>query len=327
MAINVRFALAVFSGLVSFTSLADQLAAPAPMLAPPQPVLTSEAWNEEQRTKNVKPLSARGDILSQFRSAYDNSGNPGIAIFWNRKFSDRLSQWEALARRSVTGEASTNAADIFKKQGDIKKEDVLGSAIGSLNNSKPSGEVLGSYERNVQGGSRILAAEYIERKLDKEQRLGMGESRDFEFNAGFMQPFLSSSAKIIDRQAIMRLVERDNARDAGSEMIADYQKVETDALIGYADYLAEIVFTPNSSADLGMSFMVSVKEVATGRVVAMFKSDGTPPKKPVQPDQYIATASGYQKAVPEDKVGTPQEVGEQLAYETMEALTRIWKAQ
>lgn len=283
----------------------------APMLAEPRQHAPAPAPQDNQR------------LVGEFRSAYSQAGEPRIAIFWNRKFSDQLSQWEALERRTIAGESAGNLKDVFNQTNGASPEDALGTAVGSLDSGTPSGGNLGSYERNVTGGSRILASEYYETRIHQRKRAGMGESTDFEFGSGYTQAFLSASAKIIDRQAIMRLIERDNARAAGAEMVADYQKVETDALIGYADYLAEIVFVDDPGAALGKAFMVSVKEVATGRVVAMFRSEGTPQNKPVPKAEWVATASGFQK-VQAAQVHTPIEVGEQLGMETMEALARIW---
>ena len=132
-------------------------------------------------------------------------------------------------------------------------------------------------------------------------------------------------SKIIDREAIIRFVQRDKAKEAGAEMISDYQKIEADALIDYADYLAEVVLTPDSAADTGWSFMVSVKSVNDGRVIAMFKSQAMKPNKKDAKESWVATSGGYEKQITPDSLTSPMESGEQLAYEMMSELIKIWR--
>ena len=287
---------------------------PMPVMSPPV-----------SAPQDAVPSPARGATVAAFNTAYRRAGEPSIAIFWNRAFDDQLSQWEADYRRSITGEASARGNEIFEQQGSNgEKTDSLGTAVQSMSAAQPSGEALGSYERNVKGGSRILASEYRERRRGQE-RVGMSEAAEFEFSAGFLGPFLENRVKVLDRQAIMRLVERDSAKEAGSEMIADYQKIETDALVGYADYVGEILFSPDGDGDLGMSFLVSVKEVGTGRVVAQFRSSAeVPGSKAVDAPRYVATSAGFEIAETPVIAAPPLEVGEQLAHETMQALTRVW---
>lgn len=298
--------------LISFNVHAQDPAA-MPMMADP---IDGKKSQEET-------LLNYSQVKRAFQAAYSNVGEPSIAIFWNRKFDDQLSQWQADRRHSITGEGSSTASDIFQKQGDIQQEDALNATVSAIGNAQPSGEILGSYERNTQGGSRILAAEYYESRKEQAKRRGLGEAADFEFGSGFMGPFLEQKANILDRDTIMRLVERDNTEEAGSEMIADYQKIETDALIGFADYFAEVLMTRDYEADLGMSFMVSIKEVATGRIVTMFKSAATPPEEDSKKAKFIATSSGYKK-VASFETTSPEDVGTQLAHETMVALSKIW---
>jgi hypothetical protein len=288
---------------------------PMPLMIPP-----------DNTSRDAVPAPDRRATIAAFNAAYLRAGEPSIAIFWNRAFDDQLSQWEADYRRSITGEASARGNEIFEQQGgEGGKNDSLGSAVQSLSTIQPSGEALGSYEKNVSGGSRILASEYHESRR-QQGRVGLSEATEFEFSSGFLRPFLENQVKVLDRQAIMRLVERDSAKEAGSEMIADYQKIETDALVGYADYVGEILFSPDSTSDLGMNFLISVKEVGTGRVVAKFRSSSkVPQNKRVKVPRYVATSNGF--AIAEQPISAipPLHMGEQLAHETMQALTRVWK--
>lgn len=241
----------------------------------------------------------RKRIVSSFRDAYEREGEPRIAIFWNRKFDDQLSQWQANWRKSRTGEVAEKSSEKFE----------------------PTGGSQAPYEKSSSGGTKIVSALHGETNAEKQEREGFSESTQFAFSSGYLNPFISTQVKVLDRDAIMRLVQRDQAKQAGAEIMADYQKVETDALVDYADYVAEILLAPNADANLGMRFMVSVKEVATGRVVAMFESEGDAPG--ARKSNWVATSEGFKKAKP-NEAGAPFDIGEQLAYETMQALLNSW---
>lgn len=289
--IKSLFKIAALASCISLN--AAELPGGAPMMAQPK---------KKSDVKMPSIDEVRSVIGTEFSIAYERAGTPKIAIFWNRKFNDQLSEWDAIFRRSITGEQAVKAQDKFEPQG----------------GDDPA------YERNVVGGQKIVAAEYIEKKAPKQRRSGMNEANSFEFSSGYVEPFLMKKVAIIDRQAIMRLVQRDNSREAGTELISDFQKIETDALIGYADYLAEILLTPDSSADAGWSFMVTVKAVSNGQVIAMFKSDGNNPMDPNAKAKWVAAAEGFRKVTPQREIGTPSDVGRQLAYETMQKLSAIW---
>jgi hypothetical protein len=277
----------------SATTAQAQVHEPARMLATP----TKEA------PAGPSLSIQREVIVSDFKVAYEKTGEPNIAVFWNRKFDDQLSQWYQEFRMSRTGEASVQGQDKFEPQG----------------GDDPA------YQRNVSGGGKIVSSIYAESRAAQQSRAGFGESEGFEFASGFTSTLISVPAKIIDREAIMRLVQRDNAEEAGAEMISDYQKIETDSLIGYADYLAEVLLTPDSSGDTGWAFMVTVKSVSDGRVVSMFKSVANNPFETPPEERWVATNEGYEKVVDHREIGSPTQVGEQLAYEMMQSLTKVWK--
>ncbi len=265
---------------------------------PAAKMLTPSKAEQKLATKSV--VKERKQIANSFGRAYDNAGRPAIAIFWNRKFDDQLSQWYQTLRTSQTGESSSQVEDKFEPKSGSEEE---------------------AYQRNISGGGKIVSSQYIEKREKEQQREGLAEADQFEFAAGYTSTFLDVPAKILDRKAIMRIIQRDNARQAGAEMISDYQKIEADALIGYADYLAEVVLTKDASAATGFAFMVSVKSVSDGQVVAMFKSKGNSPL--ASTSKWQASAGGYKQK--SGGLGTPNEVGEQLAFETMTALSKAWK--
>ncbi|THB73612.1 MAG: hypothetical protein D6B25_14880 [Desulfobulbaceae bacterium] len=208
-------------------------------------------------------------ITSDFSAAYERAGKPKIAVFWNRKFDDQLSQWEATQRINMNQQIT-------------------------------------------------------ETRAQRQNRSGLGESGGFDFSAGYSQDFILNGVQLIDRPAVMRFVERKTAMETGRETVADYQKVEADALIGFADYFNEIVFVERQDSEIGFEFLVSVKEVSSGRVVAMFRSNPRFPEKPAPEPVWLVTDNGYQKVYPERMKATPGEVGERLALETMGALSKVW---
>lgn len=244
---------------------------------------------------------AREELASEFLQAYKKEGEPKIAIFWNKKFDDQLSQWDATNRISKTGETNSDSKEKFEP------------------NSANDG-----YVRNTSGGSRIVEAQYIEEKIVAKQRDGFGELNDFSFSGGFVQPMLESGVYLIDRDAIMRLMQRDSAKSSGAEMISDTKKIETDALLGYADLLAEIVFSKEFSAASPMNreFLVTVKEISTGRLITMFRSSAMPSNI----NRFKASESGYDSVNVNLKDGNfrPELAGEQLAYELMQKLIKVW---
>ncbi|GAA6170927.1 hypothetical protein NBRC116592_05970 [Colwellia sp. KU-HH00111] len=249
-----------------------------------------------------KIAQARKKISSEFLNAYKQEGEPKIAIFWNKKFDDQLSQWNATNRISKTGETNTDIKEKFEP------------------NSSNDG-----YVRNTSGGSRIVEAKYIEEKIVAKNREGFGELNDFSFGGGFVQSMLESGVYLIDRDAIMRLMQRDSAKSSGAEMISDAKKIETDALLGYADLLAEIVFSKEFSASSPMNreFLVTVKEISTGRLITMFRSSAIP----TNVNKFKANGSGgYDEINVSLKDGNfrPERAGEQLAYELMQKLLQVW---
>lgn len=253
--------------------------------------------------KNQQPQAGdviqkqRLSIINSFRQAYSKTGQPKLAVFWNRKFDDQLSQWYQVSRSTQTKTAS-NRYEL---------------------SSDPA------ITRSINYDDKVAYTQYKEVRLDTRDRAGFNEADAFEFSSGFTSTLIDVPTKIIDRDTIMRLMDRKNAKDMGAALISDNQKVETDALVGYADYLAEILLARDPSAETGWSFMVSVMSLNDGRVVAKFKSEAKTPETPPE-ERWVATSKGYQKTtIRKEKESSLAQVGEQLAFETMHALTKAWR--
>lgn len=146
--------------LFSVEGWASQSHPASKMLAPPP--------NEEQKVIEPTLIEKRKKVLSHFIKSYEAAGQPGIAVFWNREFDDQLSQWYQALRTSQTGETSVKGKDKFE----------------------PSGGDEAAYERNVSGGGKIVAAQYLEVRDKVQNRRGFGnESESFDFSAGFTSTF------------------------------------------------------------------------------------------------------------------------------------------
>jgi len=271
--------------MISLSSTSTSQDAPgAPMITQNNPIVqNNNAFDSALKTKD------------EFKRAYFRAGKPKLAIFWNRKLDDQLSQWYTSSRNIDTRKGWWS------------------------------------------GGKGFTATQ---ERLDVEGRFDdraqPNELLGFQFGAGFTRTLINTGADIVDRDTIMRLTHSQAKEAADNIIVADYQQIEIDALIGYADYIAEILYTPSQPDSDQLTFLISVKEVKTGRLVAMFPSYTTTDETNYT-YEWVTTPSGYEKVkVPvvherspydSDNVqpGTPEHIGWNVAMETMAALTKHWK--
>jgi hypothetical protein len=281
----------------------------APMMTPQaSKVLTSDKrYRFEEREQEEQ--TPREEVMAKFSAAYQKKGRPKIALFWNRELSDRVTSWEVDQRDSISQTGSVNL------QGNIVQQ-----------TDAPEGEKSEFYstplDTSVDGKGKVSA--YREFRREDGPRYGMGELFNSEFGSGFMQPFFDAAVQVVDRAAIIRLQDRETVSDGSAGYQPDRQRLETSALLGYSDFLAEVVMLPDDRTETGFSFRVTVKEVSTGIMVAMFKSEGTPPREDSAPARWVATDEGYQREEIIEREFDIDEFGEQIAYETLEALARVW---
>jgi hypothetical protein len=261
----------------------DHMAAPMIGAPKPQPIDTSYADN----------INA---IKSTYRFLYEQEGRPRIAIFWNRKFDDQLSQWYTPSRTVDTRDDYWNGSGFTATQNRV--------------------DVEGRFDTRPQPGELV----------------------SFEFGSGLARTLLNSGTEIVDRDTIMRLTHGKAGEATTGVVVSDYQEVEMDALIDYADYLAEVLYAPGGSADGPITVMISIKEVRTGRLVSMFRSRVPALPEPATRTEWVVTGSGYarQEVPVEDvtapavadgiAVGTPEYLGWTVALQAMEALSGYWSS-
>jgi len=292
--------LTVFALAFSNQSISNTDHQSAPMLAPHSPSVDKSKIKELVEEMSSQPSGKRLNIRTEFATSYTKAGKPKIAIFWNRELADRLSDWKTVSRQSETG--------LRGRYPWLSTEKFM-----SLNPAR--------------SGSHIISSKYREVRVEPPKREGLGERDDFEFNAGFIGALVENDIVVIDRKTIIRLAQRENSNTANSELISDTIQVETDALVGYADLLAEVLFTPDESSSFGFVFLVSVRNVKSGQIVAKFVSDGTSPEELSSKVVHITTPDGYKvKNLEATTKITLQTVGEQLAYDTMRELTEPLQA-
>ena len=251
--------------------------------------------DREAETRNDDGPGAAA-IRADFARAYAGAGSPRLAIYWNRPFSDRLSQWVALGRLRIDQRAS--GAGTFQgsdgRSGRMQME------------ANESGAIV--LEGNAGQDGR-------DRRLDPLAAA--------EFEAGFSRPMLASGAELVDRAAIMRITHSNIGRGAGQERLDDAQLVETEALKSFADLLVQITMLDDADAPLDTAFRVQVTRMADGVIVADMVTRG---RKELESQQraWKATAGGYV----EDK-GTKSvrvaALGRFVALETMQALAQRWR--
>ncbi len=250
-------------------------------------------------------FGSQSSTVANFASAYAKNGKPKLALFWNRQLSDTLNEWYADTRVVTRQEGSSTMS------GDL-----------NLNQSE-----------NAQQSTSI------ERRAVDSRRPQTSESFEWEFQDGFLAPFLEAGAVVVDRAAIVRLT--------GVDMnTTNERSVETRALQGKADYLMEILVAANAKSSTGYELRARILDVKTGAIVAMVNSKNLRewnPEKPVVAtgsgfsvpdeddddsfgpqgeDKYRATGSGFEKRRKPPKLS---KIAQNLAHNTMNGLMRQWK--
>lgn len=194
-----RFLIALFAAsLLPLTAQAANDHAAAPMKASPRKPLTEDDLrgeaNASRRTESAET------IVQRFRNGKGKE-NPRIAVFWNRTFNDRVSDWASQRRVVVSGQ-------------------------GSLKGEIPDGDI------NLEGQSNTAAQ--VE---TRSGRRSAAMAPAFDLQSGFVSQLTRAGVSIVDRDAIMRIT--DNALEDGefSRLSPDQARLEMRALDQHADYL------------------------------------------------------------------------------------------
>jgi hypothetical protein len=263
--------------------------------------------------------------IQQFSNVYLQQGKPGIAILWNRRFADVFSQWQADSRQSSE---VTMSGRPFSSKGNASD----GAASSESDSSSEKDIDCSLYLRSSSNGDcNYTRRSYNEKRIKDDPEINelqhSSQLEEFKFNAGYAQTFLSAGATVIDRATIMRLVERQQQQTRGSSSAPDYYRIEADALIGHADYLAEVLLAGADATKGGReTYSVSIKDIKTGQILAMLHTDGLPRSLDNQQNTWQTSSDGYQLT---ESSGAVEEVnvsnlGRAVALETMQALSALW---
>lgn len=309
---RIRLApLALFAGtLIGTAAHAQSVGSGVPAYEPPPPVAAPVRDGEVMTKTKAAGDAAFGkqaDLVSNFAAAYARNGKPKLALFWNRALSDTLNEWYADTR--------------------------------VVNRSQGSSTMSGELTLNQSGNTENSTA--IERRVTDPRRVQTSESFEWEFQDGFLAPFLEAGVTVLDRAAIVRMT--------GADMQGTGERtVEIRALQGKADYLMEILVAPNQRSSVGYELRARILDVKTGAIVAMVNSKSLKewnPEKPmvataqgfVDPNdlddedenfgplgdkKYRATGTGFEGRRKPPKL---PKIAQNLAHNTMNGLMRQWK--
>lgn len=213
------------------------------------------------------------------------------------------------------------------------------SDVRVVNRSDSNSTMSGEFNLNQSGSTQNTME--IQRRTQDPRRGMTSESFEWEFQDAFLAPFLEAGAIVVDRGAMMRFT--------GADMpTAGEKTIEVRGLQGKADYLLEILVSPNWKSTTGYELRARILDIKTGAIVAMVNSKNLKewnPEKPVQAtdtgfvdprdaededdsfgpqgdEKFRATGSGFQKRRSPPKL---PKIAQSLAYNTMTGLMRQWK--
>lgn len=239
----------------------------------------------EVMTPPPPPPPAGAMAASNFRASYGRAGRPAILVMWNRDFSD---------------EVSSNYRSTFNAESETDSRATVARTYDGAE---------ATYSRR----SRVSADSGDERQSTGRAAL-VSESTDFAIEAAFNNALASAGAILIDRNIAMRTTA--SGRRAGAA--PNVQAIETDAAMGRASLLVEVLQTSVEGAPNGIGFRVNVKDLKKARVLASFTTSGQPAPRRAG---LVAGPTGFVRAGNPGPAG-PDRVGRELANQVMDALSR-----
>jgi hypothetical protein len=273
----------------------------------PVPTLRDEMAREIREPKPGSVDKTRNQILDEFKSAYRAIGRARMAVFLNRELSADVREWNVVAGVSGAESESTSRATSEKTE--------------ELTEREQSGAV------QIHAGPAPDGA-----------RPSPAEGWMWEFEAGFVKPFLDARCKLVDRATILRLAATDAAVPGKTHAPQAAKRIEIEALREYADVFIELLVTRSSRSPHGYEFRAIAKQVDDGEVLAMVSSHGRDERRSVR-----VTGDGYDLVDPSSPPGesevkatdrgyaiveTPPTVGEasrRLSFALMEKLSYAWQ--
>ena len=283
-------------GVVVFFPVAAWAQDPRGTVPPPSPEAPPVVSPRETGVLTPPPQpnfqAAVAAAIGRFEPVYIAKGSPRVAVYWNRQLNDRLSQWDS-TDRTLTTDKRVNIA-----QGLDPSVDKTGTRQVQESESGTTTQRMG-----LEG-----------------RRTGPGEPWEWEFQSGFLDPFMRAGTRIVDRTAILRITAARATSSIGRPQALDNQPIEIDALQGHADLFVEILLSPSPQMPGGQEFLAVVKDVNTGQVFAHVNSRNAAHRLGPTRD-YVATPRGFE---PRDTPPHLRDLASNLAINVMDALAKFW---
>lgn len=248
-------------------------------------------------------------IIDDFSIAYEKTGSPKMTIFFNRFLSDEIREWSSNSRFISSGNGSFKLAD---SNSSVMEDN------GLVNHaSYPDDGENKTMDMEVMDGSIIITSQ-VKKGLEGD-RSSIVEENMWRIENGFIKGFREAHANIVDRPTILRLMAM--KYDSNDTVDLPEKNIKMSALSYYSDVYIEMMIKRIGHE---YYFKTIAKEVKTGRILAIAGSDDVHNRaqKEIASIDYIATGSGVQKAVLEEK--TIEDIAFDLSLCLMEYLTKTW---
>jgi len=222
------------------------------------------------------PVDDSRQLVMSFAKAYAEHGEPRIAIFWNRAFSEQLKE--------------------IRKTEKVKRKETGGGKTVESQEDGTGGTVEESSVRQTE----VTRERLDETVVDTGRREGPEERMTWVLEDAVVRALTASGARVVDRSAAMRFTVGERGADGRT---VDALQTETIALLDKSDLLLEILMTNDPNAPSQLLYRVLVKEVGSARMLASAVTDGRPPAQAGKRKLQVGS-SGYEPVPePEPTVG------------------------
>lgn len=220
------------------------------------------------------------NVVGPFRAQYQAAGSPRIVLFWNVSFDDTT--------ESPRADVTVRGAEVYpfvSEEGD--------TGLQALS-------------------ARVHASGYLN---PAKRGQGALSDRDLaELDSAFRDELLAANVSLLDRATTIRFMEAERDRTG-----VDPKLIETDAVLGKAEVLLQVLLVRDDDSPLGTGFKVSVARVSSGVDIASLYTTALP-NLPPPPGRYVATDSGFVWQQEYPPIPDAQQIGTELADRVMEKL-------
>lgn len=210
------------------------------VLAQLPPQIPANAYRKDLPDVMATPMAVEpGPTYSaaSFTAIYTKAGKPGVAVLWNREFSDLL------------------------QQGESTQLSISSARVGGV-------QVDGNTAAGVSAAKTTVTSQDIKSRQD--ERVGPAEHLDLQMRSAFMQALVRAGVRVVDRNVAMRTTALGKKGDA-----LDSQQVETEAIGKHAQLLMEVLNTRDPASPTGWATHVSVKSLHDGTLLAESYVEGS----------------------------------------------------